>query len=153
KYFDKGDLRFLPDKAVYQLALKDKKGAEMVFEGKRDKKGRLTLDRTDASSGDSQRLEMYTAAEGIRFLYDYSQKPKGTTLFRKVFQVASNKEGQSLAARQAMRECVVTGGLGTMAVSYNGKTYYVCCSGCRDEFNANPEKYVKAFEAKKAGGE
>ena len=38
---------------------------------------------------------------------------------------------------------------GTIAVSYNGKTYYVCCSGCRDEFKASPEKYVKEYEEKK----
>ena len=34
-------------------------------------------------------------------------------------------------------------------VTYNGKTYYVCCTGCRDEFKANPEKYVKEFEEKR----
>jgi len=28
-------------------------------------------------------------------------------------------------------------------------TYYVCCSGCRDAFNENPEKYIKEFNAKK----
>jgi YHS domain-containing protein len=30
-----------------------------------------------------------------------------------------------------------------------GKTYYVCCSGCRDEFNANPQKYIDAAEKAK----
>jgi hypothetical protein len=30
-----------------------------------------------------------------------------------------------------------------MTVSYQGKTYDICCTGCRDEFNDNPEKYVK----------
>jgi YHS domain-containing protein len=33
-------------------------------------------------------------------------------------------------------------------VSYNGKDYYVCCSGCRDAFKENPEKYIKEAEAK-----
>jgi YHS domain-containing protein len=27
----------------------------------------------------------------------------------------------------------------------------VCCSGCKDEFKENPEKYIKEFEAKMAG--
>jgi YHS domain-containing protein len=31
-----------------------------------------------------------------------------------------------------------------------GKTYYVCCSGCRTEFNESPAKYVAEFEARKA---
>ena len=26
---------------------------------------------------------------------------------------------------------------------YEGQLVYVCCSGCRDEFNANPKKYAK----------
>ena len=43
-------------------------------------------------------------------------------------------------------ECIVSGGLGTMAVSHKGKTYYVCCSGCRDAFNEEPEKYIKEYE-------
>ena len=29
---------------------------------------------------------------------------------------------------------------------YKGKTYYVCCSGCRDAFNENPEKFLKALK-------
>ena len=36
-------------------------------------------------------------------------------------------------------------------LTYKGETFYVCCSGCRDAFNENPEKYVKEFKAKKAG--
>jgi YHS domain-containing protein len=40
----------------------------------------------------------------------------------------------------------VTGGLGTIAVSYKGQTYYVCCGGCKDAFEADPEKYVKAIK-------
>ena len=35
-----------------------------------------------------------------------------------------------------------------MPVEHMGKTYYVCCGGCRDEFRENPEKYIKEFEAK-----
>jgi hypothetical protein len=37
-----------------------------------------------------------------------------------------------------------------MSVSYRGKSYPICCSGCRDEFNDNPEKY--ALKADKEGG-
>jgi YHS domain-containing protein len=37
-----------------------------------------------------------------------------------------------------------------MAVTYQGKTYYVCCSGCRSEFNESPQKYIDEYNAKKA---
>ncbi len=26
---------------------------------------------------------------------------------------------------------------------YKGKTYYFCCAGCPEEFQKNPEKYVR----------
>jgi YHS domain-containing protein len=55
-----------------------------------------------------------------------------------------NKDGESLAGGTKKPECIVSGGAATMPVSYKGTTYYVCCSGCRDEFLANPEKYIAA---------
>jgi YHS domain-containing protein len=33
-------------------------------------------------------------------------------------------------------------------VSYMGKSYFVCCSGCKEEFDANPKKYVDAAKKK-----
>jgi hypothetical protein len=55
-------------------------------------------------------------------------------------------------AKEKKTECVVSGGLGTMPVSYKGETFYVCCSGCKDAFVENPEKFIKEFKAKKAAG-
>jgi len=42
--------------------------------------------------------------------------------------------------------------LGTIAVSYAGTTYYVCCTGCRDAFNDNPAKILAEYKARKAAG-
>ena len=82
-----------------------------------------------------------------------SKKAKGSTVYFKQFEVACNKEGESLAGNSGKQpECVVTGGLGTMTVSYMGKTYYVCCSGCRDAFMENPAKVIKEFEERKKKG-
>jgi hypothetical protein len=151
KNFDKGVLRYLPEKKKYELTVTDKDGAEQVFVGELKKKF-LTLDRADAKSGETYRLSINTAAEGLRFIYTYSRKAKGSTIFTKLYEVASNKEGESLAGGVKEKECVITGGLGTIAVSYNGKTYYVCCTGCRDEFNQNPAKAVKEYEERKKKG-
>ncbi|MFO0845208.1 MAG: YHS domain-containing protein [Gemmataceae bacterium] len=58
---------------------------------------------------------------------------------------------QEFASVDKGPECIVPGGLGTIPVAYKGKTYYVCCTGCRDAFREEPEKYIKEFEeAKKA---
>ncbi len=38
-----------------------------------------------------------------------------------------------------------------MTVSYKGKTYHVCCSGCRDLFKEDPEAVLaEAAEREKA---
>ena len=38
-----------------------------------------------------------------------------------------------------------------MQVSYKGKSYYVCCSGCRNLFSENPEAILaEAAERQKA---
>ncbi len=40
-----------------------------------------------------------------------------------------------------------------MSVSFQGKSYPLCCTGCRDEFNDNPEKYVKKYLLRLEKGE
>jgi hypothetical protein len=148
KYFKSGEVRYLSDKKRYQLTALDKNDKKVTYDGNL-KDGYLILERVDPATKETQRLTMYTAADGVRFIYRAAHKADGRTLFTKDYQVAFTKEGENLAAKEKKVECPVSGGLGTMAVSYNGVTYYVCCSGCRDAFNENPEKYVKEFEAKK----
>jgi YHS domain-containing protein len=41
----------------------------------------------------------------------------------------------------------VTGGAAAMSLSYQGKSYPICCSGCRDEFLESPDKYLKKLAA------
>jgi hypothetical protein len=149
KNFRGGEMRYLPAKERYQLTLEDVQKKKLVFAGNL-KKGRLTLERLDPESKETQRITMNTAAEGIRFIYTYSVKPENRTLFNQQYQVAFTKVGESLGTTGDKKpECVVTGGLGTMTVSYNGMTYYVCCSGCRDAFNENPAKIIKEYLARK----
>jgi len=148
KYHKSGELRYLADKDRFQLTLTGVDDKKTVFEGT-VKDEVLTLEGVDKEKKETQQITMNLAAEGIRMIYTFSRKPEGRTLFTKVYQVASNRAGESLGSRDKKNECVVSGGLGTMAVSYKGATYYVCCSGCRDAFNENPEKYVKEFEAAK----
>jgi len=148
RYFKSGELRYLPDSKRYHLTAFDKHDKKLIFTGV-NKDGYLTLERLDPDSKETQRLTMNSAGDGLRFIYRYAHKPEGRTLFTKDYLVACTRAGESLAGKENKVECPVSGGLGTMPVSYNGKTYYVCCSGCRDAFNENPEKYIKEFEAKK----
>jgi hypothetical protein len=148
KLYKSGDLRYLTDKKLYQLELVDKKDNKQVFQGEL-KDGFLTLLREDPKSKEAQRVVMNTAGDGVRFVYNVAHKPANRTTYQKDFKIAGNKEGESLGAKEKKIECVVSGGLGTIPVSFKGETFYVCCSGCKDAFNENPEKYVKEFKAKK----
>lgn len=144
KYFKSGELRYDLAKKKYLLTLAPAdKGADQVFEGELAR-GALKAERKDAKTGDVYRVTMNTLAEGVRFAFKYEKQDGGKGLFSNVYALNGNKDGESLAgAGKKAPECVVSGGAANIAVSYNGKTYYVCCSGCRDEFNANPKKYAK----------
>lgn len=150
KVLKSGEMRYLPDKKVYQLTATVPDGKKLVFEGQL-KGETLTLERVDLDTKATQQIRMNTAAEGVRFIYRLAHKDKGTTLWKKDYMVACTREGESLGKTEKKNECVVSGGVGTMPVSYKGETYYVCCSGCADAFKENPEKYINEYKAKKAG--
>jgi hypothetical protein len=146
KYLTAGELRYDPQAKLYRLSLTDATKKDRTYEGKLAR-GRLVLSHKDASTGDVHRVTIYTLADGARMIVQSEVQARGKGLFADVYKVAANKEGESFAGGGGKKNiCVVTGGLGTMPVSYMGKTYYVCCSGCRDEFNAEPKKYVDEFE-------
>lgn len=149
KYYQTGELRYVLKDKKYQFKTKVKDGKEEIYTGSIVKQ-RLVLERTDDKSKDVHKITMNTAAEGVRFLLAYEVQTGGKGLATNVYKLSANKEGESLAGNGGKKnECIVTGGLGTISVSFNGKTYYVCCSGCRDEFNDNPQKYIDAAEKKK----
>jgi len=150
KLYKSGELRYLPGKKVYQLTLTNKEDKKLVFEGKIEREV-LKLQRVDPDTKATELITMNTAAEGDRFIYHVAHKNKGRTIWTKDYLVACTREGVSLGKVDKKNVCIVTGGLGTRAVSYKGETYYVCCSGCADAFKENPEKYINEYKAKKAG--
>jgi len=143
KYFSGGELRYDPEKKKYRLALTAADKTEQVFEGDAAKDGGLKLERKDAKTGDVYRLTLNTLAEGVRFQVKYERQEGGKGLAQPMFAMNGNKDGESFAGGAKKPECIVSGGAASIKVSYQGKDYYVCCTGCRDEFNANPKKYAK----------
>jgi hypothetical protein len=146
KNFTAGELRYVPKTEQFAFTITTPKKEKLTYVGALHNKT-LTLDRD--GDKESQRL-VFTFLHSNRFLYRYEVKPEGRPLYAKKWSVGATKEGEAFAVGSGQHECVVSGGRGTTAVSFMGKTYFVCCSGCRDEFNASPAKYVKEFEAKKA---
>jgi len=152
KHFTKGELRYTPDKdrPRFTLTLTAADKSTATFVGVlSDKDKVLALTRTDGPAGEEQRV-VFNLLHHNRHLYRFETRPAGTTVaFEKKWQVGATKEGVPFADVPKGPECIVSGGLGTMKVSHKGKDYYVCCSGCRDEFKENPDKYVAEYEAKK----
>jgi hypothetical protein len=155
KVYKSGEMRFLSDKGKYQLTLVDRHDKKQVYVGNVNKKTKaLELERKVPDTGDTEQVKINSAGGGVRLVQAVWLKPAGRTIFSKQYELAYTKEGESfgVAAGQKGPECVVTGGLGTMQVSYMGATYYVCCTGCRDAFNENPAKIIAEYKARKAAG-
>jgi hypothetical protein len=149
KFLKSGEVRPIPGKeGVYKLIAEDVKGNKLDFEGKIEKEN-LRLFRTDPDTKEQQRLTMFIAGDGVFFNYNFAQTRAGTKFFTEQYVVRAKKDGEVIKPGSKQPVCVVSGGLGTTAVTHKGVTYYVCCSGCRDAFADDPEKWIKEFEAKK----
>lgn len=71
-----------------------------------------------------------------------SRAPNSAQLTR-IAEIGYTRQGTKLAEQGAGGpECIVTGGKGTMNLTYKGKVYYFCCTGCRDAFLADPEGII-----------
>jgi hypothetical protein len=146
KSFAKGHMKYLADKKKYQLTITGTDKKEQVFDG--EIKGKyLLLTRVDAANMDKYTIKMSTTNEGALYNLEYTVQTGGKGIDKKLFVVRGKKDGASIAGGKK-NECIVSGGVGTRAVMFNGKTYYVCCSGCADAFNENPKKFVEEFEKK-----
>ncbi|HJT78651.1 MAG TPA: YHS domain-containing protein [Gemmataceae bacterium] len=149
KHFRGGELRYLPDKDRFRLDAVTADKVKQTFEGP-FANGKLTLERHDDKTKETQRL-VVTLLHANRFLYRYEVKAAGRPTFKRLYQVGCTKEGVPFAvAGDSGPECVVSGGRGTIPVTYKGQTYYVCCTGCRDAFKEDPEKYLKEYAERKA---
>jgi hypothetical protein len=147
KSFTEGELHYRADKDQYEFIAQTPDKKKQTWHG--TLKGKvLTLEREDADARQKQRL-ILTMLHANRFLYSFDVKAENKATYTRLYQVGATKEGIPFAGGDGKPECVVSGGVGTIAVRYMGQTYYVCCSGCRDEFNDNPKKYVDEYNAKK----
>ena len=91
---------------------------KVVFVGPfKDK--RLTLERTDDKTKEDQRL-VVSLLHDNRYLYKYEAKPAEKPTYKAVYQVGATKEGVPFATTDFVNECVVSGGKGTMPVTYMG---------------------------------
>ena len=134
-----------PGEFVLDAVMAD--GSARLFAGKAegvDKKLVLKADKP----GDVRRVT-FTPLHDTRLLVLFeAEDPAHAGSFTRLGEVGYTREGVAFAAGESYPLCVVTEGRGTIALSHKGKTYYVCCSGCRDLFNDNPEAIIAEAEAR-----
>ena len=110
----------------------------------------LVVTNDNANGDEVARITLRLVAGGDRLIALY-EKRNGPAVFTRLAEVGSTRKGSSFAKAVASGpECVVTGGLGTIAVEYQGKKYYVCCTGCRDLFQEDPARALEEFRQRKA---
>lgn len=78
-------------------------------------------------------------------LFEKQATPTGS--FRRIAGIGYTRSGSKLASSGGGKKCIVTGGTANIAVTYNGKTYYVCCTGCLEAFRDDPDGIIAAHEA------
>ena len=136
KYLKSALLRPGKGAGAYVLEATLADGTKRTFSGKlaADKPLALTAD----GPGEGVRRVTLTIPNEFRFLLLLESQPGGNT-FARLGEVGFTRNGVSFAAGESGPVCIVTEGRGTIQVSHKGKSYYVCCSGCRDLFNKDPE--------------
>ena len=113
-------------------------------------KDELVLKSQDGSPAGAPAQVTYSlVAKGNRMIAYYEKKSAGDKL-SPLAEVGFTRKGSDFGKDTSGHECVITGGKGTMAVTYKGQTYYVCCGGCKESFNENPEKELASYAKRKA---
>jgi len=147
KTLTKGAISFDESSKKYKLDGTDPSGKAIVFLGSWSTDGKtLTFDRLGANPEGKERLVFRPTSNKIRYTLNLDRQEPGAPQYKSVITIGLTKDGEAFAAGGGgadLPKCIMTGGAAGLSVSYMGKSYPVCCTGCRDEFNENPEKYAK----------
>ncbi|MCX7420531.1 MAG: hypothetical protein NT013_13470 [Planctomycetia bacterium] len=158
KLLKSGLLSFDPEKKMFVLKAVElidakEETVERDYIGELTEK-KLVVESAGTESTDGRRITI-TRLNEKRTLVLFERKAPSQNFYSRIAEVGYTREGTRLAdSDQTGPVCVVTGGVGTIKVTHKGETYWVCCTGCRDAFNDDPEgvlaDYKKKLEEKKA---
>jgi YHS domain-containing protein len=136
--------------AAYQLTITAPDGkTTATFSGKLDE-DKLMLDAAEPVEGLPARISLRLVAEGKRMVALYESKSPTSDRYFRLAEVGYTRVGSGFGQGSQGPECIVTGGEASIAVSYEGKTYYVCCTGCKDYFDEDPKRAIEEYFARKA---
>jgi hypothetical protein len=101
------------------------------------------------AEGVPARITLRMVAQGDRLLLLLEKRIGSSDRFLRIAEVGYTRKGSDFGKGTTQRECVVTGGAGTIPVMHKGQTYYVCCTGCKDLFDTDPEKIIAEYAQRK----
>jgi len=149
KYLKAAELRPGHESGTFALKATLADDSTRTFAGKADDHAKLVLAATEPGAEGVRRITL-TPLHETRFLLMLEGADAANRTTR-LGEVGYTRQGVAFAAGESGPVCIVTEGRGTMTVEYKGKTYYVCCSGCRDLFKEDPEAVLaEAKEREKA---
>ncbi len=159
-HFKSARLTYLPDEQQFQMTIEDKQ------DPRRELRGQFSAEPEDKPGDDNKPQRTYkllltetgeakdrwqvtlNQQENNRYLLEMSNM-RGSRFVR-FDTISAQREGTSFALNDSdykEKTCVISQGLGTIQVSHKGKSYWVCCSGCKAAFEEDPEKWITRFEA------
>ena len=101
------------------------------------------VDKSTQSSGEMWQLS-FEQQENNRYLLEVAKR-RGSAAFARYDTVSTQREGTSFALSDtdyAEKTCIISEGLGTTEIVYKGRSYWVCCSGCKAAFDEDPETWI-----------
>lgn len=150
KYLGSGLLTSTGKSGQYRLVAKGPGGKqELAYTGSLAD-GRLLLTAEKPVPDAPARISIRVVAGGDRLVVLYERQSGAGDNFSRLAEIGYTRKDSQFGKGTTEVECVVTGGKGTIPVTYEGKTYYVCCTGCRDLFNDDPQGVLADFHARKA---
>ncbi len=144
KYLKGAELRPGAEDGTFVLNATLTDGATREFAGKPGDKGKLPL---TANEGEGLSRITLTPLHETRFLLLLEERDASGN-FSRLGEVGFTRQGVAFALGESGPTCIVTEGRGTIPVKYQGQTYYVCCSGCKELFDENPEAALAEAKAR-----
>lgn len=158
-YFHELRLTYLAETAVFQLAINDPQKYQRVLRGtwttggepKEEGDGkrlqrtyRLELTQVEPTDGDQWQVTL-SQLDNNQYVLELKRRGAFAKAFGPLDVLNQQRVGTSFALADSDNpgpKCIISGGLGSMSVTYRGKSYPVCCSGCAAAFNDDPERWI-----------
>ncbi|MFZ9091846.1 MAG: hypothetical protein ACO3FE_17360 [Planctomycetaceae bacterium] len=105
---------------------------------------RLELTQTQPDDSGEQWQLAIAQQENNRYLLQVDRR-RGNASFARHDTVSTQRDGTSFALNDtdyAERTCIISEGLGTTELKWKGRSYWVCCSGCKAAFEEDPATWI-----------